>query len=97
MEATLFVLNFDFCSLRWNANANTQICAGTVGYQLIQDTCLGDTGGPLMIRSSDSSSRWFLVGVTSIGNNPCNGMSLFTKIKYFYDRIVVSIASSQIG
>jgi len=97
LEATLYIFNFDLCALRWRADPNTQICAGTNANQLMQDTCSGDTGGPLMIRSSDSTSRWFLVGVTTIGNKPCNGLSLYSKVKYFYDWIVISIASSQVG
>ena len=41
-----------------------QIC----GYHPIQDTCTGDSGGPMTV---EKNYRHFLIGVVSYGNSHC--------------------------
>jgi len=41
---------------------NTQICAGTLGQ--VQDSCYGDSGGPLM---ANINGQWYLTGIVSWG------------------------------
>ena len=55
MQAKLFILNFHLCEITWNANPDTQLCAGTygTGSSVIKDTCTGDSGGPLLVKSTE--------------------------------------------
>ena len=93
MQAKLFILDFNWCEITWNANPDTQLCAGTygTGSSVIKDTCTGDSGGPLLVKSTDSSNRWFLIGIASLGNNPCDGLALYTKVKQFFEWITFHI------
>ena len=83
MGSNLNVLRPELCKFKWNTDSTTQICAG--------NTYIGDSGGPLMIKSSDDSSRWFLVGILSYGSYPFNGIVISTQVKYFYDWITLYV------
>ncbi len=55
------ILAADVCSKYYkDFNPVTQVCAGGLG----KDACLGDNGGPLVVRRPEDA-RWFLVGITS--------------------------------
>lgn len=86
MQVSFSVLNEQSCS-EWNINSNLQICAGTKGLNTTvpKDTCSGDSGGPLM--SQDSTGLWNIVGITSFGSFPCNGLSVYTNVKSYLNWI----------
>ena len=77
------------CSQRYkSAGVNLgagQLCAGG---KRGEDSCRGDSGGPLMSveRAHDGSNRWTVVGVVSFGPTPC-GMDgwpgVYTKVADF--------------
>lgn len=76
------------CIKEWNINPDSQICAGTWNSttQTIKDSCSGDSGGPLMMLESNTN-LWYLVGIVSFGDYPCDGLGAYTNVKYFYDWI----------
>ncbi len=43
------------------------------------------SGGPVMIETSDG--RWFIVGIVSFGDSPCDGLGVYTNVKAFYSWI----------
>ncbi len=61
--------------------ARDMLCAGKVtGTSTVQDSCRGDSGGPLLkltddalplVQAAESASAWRLVGVVSWGPNDC--------------------------
>lgn len=57
----------------------TQVCAGDNG--LNKDTCVRDTGGPLVAKNS--KGRWHLVGIASWGRNPCGNGGVYTRVSAF--------------
>ena len=68
LQSASVVIASDFqCRNQYSSNryfSNSMICAGTTLGGI--DTCRGDSGGPLMVFSSDNSSA-ILCGVTSWG------------------------------
>lgn len=68
---------------------NKQLCAGGVSGQ---DSCRGDSGGPLMVfdKSNPRAPFWFLSGVVSFGPSPC-GLAgwpgVYTRIGAYMDWI----------
>lgn len=60
--------------------AQSQICAGGE----LQDSCRGDSGGPLMYLNVDPPNfQWYALGVTSFGYRECGTAgipSIYTKI-----------------
>nr|XP_034834069.1 CLIP domain-containing serine protease 2-like [Maniola hyperantus] len=63
-----------------------QICAGGTSYQ---DSCKGDSGGPLMAR--DSTMKWMVLGVVSFGPSPCGypgWPGVYTRVPAFVDWIL---------
>ncbi len=38
-----------------------------------------------MIETSDG--RWFIVGIVSFGDSPCDGLGVYTNVKAFYSWI----------
>ncbi|XP_038206756.1 CLIP domain-containing serine protease 14D-like [Zerene cesonia] len=64
------------------------ICAGG---EKGRDTCLGDSGGPLMREvREDSSSNWYLFGITSFGQTKCGSEgypSAYTRVSKYMDWI----------
>ena len=87
MQVKLNVLDLSKCS-EWHLDAKAQICAGSIGYSSVpKDTCSGDSGGPLMLYDKPSG-QWFLVGIVSYGDYPCNGIGVYTNIKFYHNWIV---------
>ena len=62
------------------------MCGGSKGTVLsVKDSCGGDSGGPVMVETIDG--RWFIVGIVSFGNSPCDGLGVYTNVKEFYSWI----------
>lgn len=83
MQATIAVLYPTQCS-QWSIDSSLQICAGTRG-PVVKDTCSGDSGGPVMLQTYDG--RWFIVGIVSYGDSPCDGLGVYTNVKAFHSWI----------
>jgi secreted trypsin-like serine protease len=70
--------------------ADGQLCAGG---ELGQDSCRGDSGGPLMTVKIDKKkdTQWYAVGIVSFGPSPC-GMrdwpGVYTKTANYVNWIV---------
>jgi secreted trypsin-like serine protease len=86
MQVQLRVLNQQ-CISKWNTDPAKQICAGSAGTGALvpKDTCDGDSGGPLMVETIDG--RWFIVGIVSYGDDPCDGLGVYTNVLYYYSWI----------
>ena len=56
------------CNTAWTGriDARKQVCAGAEG----RDTCIGDSGGPLLMKRADLNSMVQL-GVVSFGKKEC--------------------------
>lgn len=69
--------------INYNGLRDEQICAGD---SLVKsDTCMGDSGGPLIQMSEDSTYK-IVVGITSFGPSFCNSNKLpgvYTRISSF--------------
>lgn len=50
-------------------NEETQLCYGDKGVS--RNTCYGDSGGPIQIKSADIKCMYMIVGVTSYGKGSC--------------------------
>ncbi|KAF9411336.1 hypothetical protein HW555_009836 [Spodoptera exigua] len=65
----------------------TQICAGGVAGQ---DSCRGDSGGPLM-GQAPSANNWMVIGVVSYGPAPCGTQGwpgVYTRVGAYIDWIL---------
>ena len=64
------------------------ICAGGMEGR---DTCIGDSGGPLMKKvEEDYQTNWYLFGITSYGPYKCGSEgrpSIYTKVSAYMDWI----------
>ncbi|XP_058448771.1 uncharacterized protein LOC131428745 [Malaya genurostris] len=70
----------------------SQLCAGgTKG----EDSCRGDSGGPLMkLETVGRQSAWFLKGIVSFGSNKCgteNVPGVYTRLSNYVDWILENI------
>src|SRR5699024_3375862 len=75
MSDTLRHANLDYvsparCARHWDNLTEGQLCAGEMNPAAgpAQDTCRGDSGGPLIYRKD---GRAWLVGITSYGGERC--------------------------
>ncbi|GMR44468.1 hypothetical protein PMAYCL1PPCAC_14663, partial [Pristionchus mayeri] len=92
-ETIVPIVGEHICEARWTNllditgekwRENRVICAGAYGH----DTGSGDSGGPLMMKSSDG--RWFQIGVTSFGNPSTEAdlfPGLYTDVREYCDWI----------
>ncbi|XP_021194273.1 CLIP domain-containing serine protease HP8 isoform X2 [Helicoverpa armigera] len=65
----------------------TQICAGGVAGQ---DSCRGDSGGPLMGQAA-TANNWMVLGVVSYGPSPCGTQGwpgVYTRVGAYVDWIL---------
>ncbi|KAK5649797.1 hypothetical protein RI129_000826 [Pyrocoelia pectoralis] len=74
--------------------SNTQICAGGGN----EDSCKGDSGGPLMFEdnSDPTEIQWYAVAVISFGAQPCATIgvpAVYTKLTPYLDWIYTTISS----
>lgn len=82
--------NADECSLSepsLGLDKETHICAGNLGGN---DTCKGDSGGPLMaIMERGDEEFVYLAGITSYGYSQCGyGPAAYTKTSKFVEWIL---------
>jgi len=69
--------------------ANAHVCAG--GWQRGEDVCSGDSGGPLTCR--EANGKWYLRGVTSLGDMLCRSYGIFAKVSLFKEWIENTVNS----
>ncbi|WP_281502371.1 serine protease [Alcanivorax sp. S6407] len=85
-EVQLDYVSDSYCASQWSQLWSGQICAGEMDpAPLAQDTCRGDSGGPLIY--SQDGQQW-LVGITSYGHETCatNGVpAVYTRIDSYLD------------
>lgn len=84
-----------FCEQTWLDNyvANDQMCAGSAG----KDTCIYDSGSPLMSFSGHGYRSASLAGVTSFGSRRCGDPDkpgVYTRVASYLDWIQVNTRDS---
>lgn len=70
-----------------------QMCIGGIPGE---DSCNGDSGGPLMRVDDGQTPRWQLVGIVSFGASECgtkNVPAIYTKISAFYSWITYIVSN----
>ncbi|RZB70351.1 Trypsin domain containing protein [Asbolus verrucosus] len=73
---------YSYLSLRLDS---TEMCAGSSDGT---DTCVGDSGGPLMVtRVYNKEYKTFLIGVVSIGGTCGSGAAIYTNVALFTEWI----------
>ncbi|XP_055322026.1 CLIP domain-containing serine protease HP8-like [Sitodiplosis mosellana] len=84
------ILDMDVCRMYFDliVNGTKQICAGSV--DRYEDTCGGDSGGPLMqISNSDSGPRYYQAGIVSFGLTDCGvAPAVYTRLTTFMSFIL---------
>ncbi|KAK4881493.1 hypothetical protein RN001_004812 [Aquatica leii] len=92
LKAKVPVVNRQKCNTPYSAKGivigDLQLCAGGG----TTDTCKGDSGGPLMFEDNSNLTdpRWYAVGVTSFGAEPCatkDVPAIYTKITPYLEWI----------
>ena len=85
------------CSGYWNNLGSGQLCAGEMNpvADVDQDTCRGDSGGPLIYRTADG--LW-LAGITSYGARQCaSGVpAVYTRVSAYLDWIERTSAGAMV-
>ncbi|MDX1803834.1 MAG: serine protease [Alcanivorax sp.] len=86
-QADLDYVSPSYCASEWGNLTDKQICAGEMNPQggVKQDTCRGDSGGPLLYQQN---GQVWLVGVTSYGSEQCasDGVpSVYTRVASYLD------------
>ena len=84
MKARVPVVDLTQCARNYKVT-NRQICAG--GGK--EDSCAGDSGGPLMARNIQTQ-RWYMAGIVSFGPYPCareNKPAVYTNVSSYVDWI----------
>lgn len=66
-KGTITLLSAKARAARWGRQF--QPCDMLCGGSKVTDTCVGDSGGPLLVR--DKRKRWLLLGTTSFGARAC--------------------------
>lgn len=83
------------CSLFWSVD-NTQVCAE--GVQENQDTCRGDSGGPLFFKNNEDKN--VIYGITSYGTANCGEFpAVYTKTVSFssYIEQITGLVDTTLG
>ncbi|KAK7065495.1 hypothetical protein SK128_020827 [Halocaridina rubra] len=86
-QVQLPIRELDYCAFQKKIypDPDMVLCAGGEG----KDTCRGDSGGPLTL-TNRVGTRYFLVGVTSVGPTLCgasNTQGLYTSVNHYVDWI----------
>ncbi|KAF2359987.1 Serine proteases trypsin domain [Trinorchestia longiramus] len=91
MEATIPIANPSICKEKFPYNFflnSKQMCVGGG----VSDTCLGDSGGPVM--KLNSAKKFYLLAVTSFGSMNCGiegHPAVYTSVAHFSDWIQASM------
>ena len=66
-------------------DSSVQFCAGDEG----RDSCQGDSGGALSLRSAKTPDLFYQIGVVSVGPDECGGGSpgIYTRVTAFLNWI----------
>ncbi len=98
MEVSMPIVSNAICDANYNADgsygknpvSDLMICAGATG----KDACVGDSGGPLIIKDGNT---WKQAGIVSWGSDPCADRKLYgvyTKVSAFKEFINSYIPAS---
>uniref|UniRef100_A0A1B0ADI6 Peptidase S1 domain-containing protein n=1 Tax=Glossina pallidipes TaxID=7398 RepID=A0A1B0ADI6_GLOPL len=99
-KATVNVVPHRKCDLQFRkyyiALSKQEICAEGTG---IIDTCLGDSGGPLMYEDygMHKIGQWYLIGITSFGRSSCGTGSLpgiYTRVSEYINWMLNTITNN---
>ncbi|XP_065204393.1 serine protease persephone-like isoform X2 [Planococcus citri] len=99
LKATIEVMDDERCRESYNTksdvrlsqgyDANSMMCAGD--YAGVNDTCSGDSGGPMQALIGKMFCMWDVIGVTSFGkicgNSDEPEPGVYTKVAYYLDWI----------
>ncbi|XP_045502391.1 CLIP domain-containing serine protease 2-like isoform X1 [Colias croceus] len=93
LKVRLPVIRQDDCKDVYSAAnrviTDKQMCAGGVSGE---DSCRGDSGGPLMGQDNkNNKGNWFAVGIVSYGPSPCGTIGwpgVYTRVTHFTDWII---------
>ncbi|XP_031619837.1 CLIP domain-containing serine protease 2-like [Contarinia nasturtii] len=85
------LLDMDYCrdQTKLPVSGKTQLCAGSTN--LNQDSCNGDSGGPLMqiANSINGGPRYYITGIVSYGPIACGiAPAVYTKVSSYMDFIL---------
>ncbi len=87
-QAEIATTTQERCNKMWRDIKNkSQFCAGLGGAKPV-DTCLGDSGGPLLLADPNGIVR--LAGIVSFGPQPCANprrFAVYTKVSYYSEWI----------
>ena len=91
MQVSLPILSDGSCKQRYDFMVDTErtVCAGE--YTVYMGACQGDSGGPFVVQSS-GDGKWYLVGLTSWGQDGCGFGTVFTRVSYYLDWISAQMA-----
>ncbi|XP_038206460.1 CLIP domain-containing serine protease 2-like [Zerene cesonia] len=98
LKVRLPVIKEDDCKEIYSAAnrviTDRQMCAGGLSGE---DSCRGDSGGPLMGQdNTNNKGKWFAVGIVSYGPSPCGTLGwpgVYTRVTYFTDWIISNMRS----
>ncbi|CAG9837834.1 unnamed protein product [Diabrotica balteata] len=87
---TVPVREREICNEIFNTTLDqSQFCAGVSAGE---DSCNGDSGGPMMWKRKESKDKYFLIGVVSYGLKKCGtGPAVYTNVPYFLKWILDNI------
>ncbi|XP_050510778.1 CLIP domain-containing serine protease B4-like [Diabrotica virgifera virgifera] len=88
---TIPVRERDVCNQIFNETLEqSKFCAGVSEGE---DSCGGDSGGPMIWKNEESKAKYFLIGVVSYGLEKCGtGPAVYTNVPYFLKWILDSIS-----
>jgi secreted trypsin-like serine protease len=69
-------------------DSNSMLCAGSVAGKNKANTCIGDSGGPLICKG-ENTQKWFYYGITSFGRDDCSftRKAVYTKLSNYINWI----------
>ena len=81
-----------------NIDPSILLCAQDLDGEVNEDSCRGDSGGPIIVKG-DSPSQDLQVGLVSSGPMPCaqDKPGYYTEISYFYDWIQQHTCNSSVS
>lgn len=88
LKTDSFVKTLLFLYSRKLAIGDHQLCVGGVEGE---DSCNGDSGGPLMRIKNGFPPKWYLIGIVSFGADKCGSKdypAIYTKVSSFREWIL---------